>query len=285
MSVYNLGPSVSVFIVAEAGSNHMGDIVLAMRLIDAAADAGADAVKFQMFRADRLYEPGPLREVARQWEMPLFWLPDLAERAERRGLEFMCSAFDKGSIDAVDPYVKRHKIASLEATDTELVAHAVSKGKPLIISTGTMDRTEIARLNLVIGPTYRRVVPTTLLHCVSAYPAPLDQANMRVLGFENEEWYASRCEGLSDHSTDPLILPIMAVALGARVIEKHLRLADTPFDAPDFPHSTTPYEFGAMVGAIRAAESALGDGQKRAMPCEGPMMALRRGPGKLRGEA
>lgn len=278
---------MSVFIVAEAGSNHCGDFGTALRLIEAAAGTGADAVKFQMFRADRLYLPGPLREAARRWEMPVWWVPILADLAARHGLEFICSAFDKDSVDAVDPYVKRHKIASLEATDDELLAHVVSKGKPIIVSTGTMDRAEIGRLDAVLGPTYYRTVPTTLMHCVSAYPAPIGEANMNVLDYyagDNEK-LERVCEGFSDHSRDPILLPIMAVTLGATVIEKHLRLVDTPSDAPDFPHSLTPYEFARMVKAIRAAESALGDGIKRPMPSEEPLLALKRKPGKLRGEA
>ena len=264
---------MSILIVAEAGSNHMGDLKTALNLIDTAAEAGADCVKFQMFRADSLYEPGPLRESARQWELNAAWLPILSGYATGCGIEFMCSAFSKDTIDMVDPYVKRHKIASLEASDSELVLHAASKGKPLIISTGTLNEREIFEIDQML---YGMNIDLTFLHCVAAYPAPLEDANMSAM---------DPGVGFSDHSTHPTLLPVMAVRGGATVIEKHLRLYETPKNAPDFPHSLVPHDFREMVAQVRLAESAMGDGMKRPMASERALMYLKRKPGKLRGEA
>jgi len=252
---------MSVFVIADPGAAHCMSLDIAKQITRAVAWAGADAIKWQVYRADSLYVPGAFHDIVERYEFPLEWLPILAAQAERHGLEFMASAFSKELYDAVDPYVKRHKIASLESGDDDLIAHVVSKGKPVLISTGASDA-----VPSVIGATF--------LHCVTAYPAPIEDANMRVL---------KGLGGLSDHSSHPTLLPVMAVALGATVIEKHIRLIETPTDNPDYDHSLPPAQFKEMVQAIRMAELAMGDGNKRVMPSEQALAPLKRKAGGLRG--
>lgn len=276
---------MSVFIIADPGAAHLMDLETAQRLTIAVAEAGADAIKWQVYRADSLYVPGEYHDIVKRFEFPLEWLPVLAAAARWCDIEFMASAFSKELYDAVDPYVKRHKIASLESGDDELIAHVVAKGKPVIVSTGASDWKRMQELGswgkTALGPNYHRTVPTTLLHCVTAYPAPVEDANMSVL-FDDAEM-GRGCDGLSDHSAHPTLLPVMAVALGATVIEKHIRLEDTPIDNPDYPHSLSPSQFREMVDAVRMAELAMGDGQKRVMASEGPLSKWKRKPGMLRG--
>jgi sialic acid synthase SpsE len=118
---------MSVFVIADPGAAHCMELDIAKELTRAVAESGADAVKWQVYRADTLYVPSAYHDIVKQYEFPLAWLPILAAEAERCGIEFMASAFSKELYDAVDPFVKRHKIASLESGDNELIAHVVSK--------------------------------------------------------------------------------------------------------------------------------------------------------------
>lgn len=277
---------MSVFVVAEAGScwrisaNQQENFRQALRLIDVAAEAGADACKFQVFPHGGLYAVGagaagylqdqrPIGEITDELALPLEWLPDLHAACAKAGIEFMATPFSLEAVDAVDPFVKRHKIASYELGWRELIRRAASKGKPLILSTGAAAQEEVERSAgwLDLQQIYR----TTLLHCVAAYPAPLEQSNLAVLsawsGLFGLLGRGSLSYGISDHSSDPLIVPIAATALGAEIIEKHFTLSrDLP--GPDHAFALLPLELRGMVRAVRLAESAMGDGVKRPMPCE-----------------
>lgn len=280
---------MSVFIIAEAGSNHDGSLQQALALIDAAADAGVDACKFQMFRSDDLYPKDTEQwRAVKPLEMPTEWLLHLSIRCASRGIEFMCSCFDEASVDAVDPYVNRHKIASLEATDRSLIRHVVSKGKPVIVSTGTLDSRQMHELRFeemgdggtALGMDYSRTVPTTLMHCTTAYPCPPEEANMLALYYHDE--MGRDCDGFSDHTTDPIIAPVMAVALGATTVEKHFTLSRS-LKGPDHAYALDPYELKQMVAAVRLAERMLGDGSKRVMPSEQQWVRWQHKDGGLRG--
>ena len=308
---------MSVFVVAEAGSNWYagengpwtrGDehgvssghisgegyrrrLMRAMELIECAAAAGVDACKFQLFRADDLYPKDSEHwHTVKPLEMPLEWLPILSAECQNRGIEFMCSAFSEAMVDAVDPWVKRHKIASLEATDKSLIRHVVSKGKPIILSTGALDSAQMHDLRFeempsgngtALGMDYSRVVPTTLMHCTTAYPCPPDEANLLALYFHDE--MGRDCDGLSDHTLDPVVAPVLAVALGATVIEKHFTLS-RQLVGPDHAYAITPPELSELVRCVRLAERMLGDGVKRVQNSELVWRKFQHQDGGLRGE-
>jgi len=270
------------FVIAEAGSNHNGDLAMAVALIDVAAQAGADAVKFQMFRADALYPPNagvidearigaPIHQALSALELPERWLPTLRDRARDRGLEFLVSVFDEQSADAADPYVSAFKIASYELTHHPLIRHVAGKGKPLIISTGVAELSEVAETVAVAREAGATAL--ALLQCTAEYPAPIESLNLAALVTMRQQFDVPT--GLSDHSEDPWIGPIAAVALGATVVEKHFTLSNK-MPGPDHEFALEPDELSAMVRSIRMTEVALGSGIKSSQPVE----ALRRAFGR-----
>lgn len=259
-----------VYVIAEVGSNWAGSLDAAYALIDAAAAAGADAVKFQAGHSDHVYDRSQFPEEHasfKKWVEPtLAVLPDLASKCAEVGIDLGCSAFCYDALDAVDPFVKWHKVASIEASWWEYVYAVAQKGKPVIAS-------------LSMG-SLGFDLPTDLvtLHCVTAYPASLDDLHLRSHYEGRWPW------GLSDHTLNPTIAPCAAVALGASVIEKHVRLDDFYFSSsPDWNHSICPEAFRQMVEAIRLTEKALGSSEKRIRPSEEKYLKYRRGPRGLRG--
>ncbi len=269
-----IGGGAPCFIIAEAGSNHDGKLSVAMKLIDVAARAGADAVKFQTFRADRIYSERAgtsaylklkksIVEVIRDMEMPYAWIPKLAERCRRRGIFFISTPFDEESADRLNPWVDVFKIASYEMTHHPLLRHVAAFGKPVLLSTGASLPGEIAESVAVLRRA--RVKGLCLMQCTASYPAPLESINVRVLETLRA---AFRCPaGLSDHSRDPIAAPMTAAALGADLIEKHFTL-DNRLPGPDHRYAVEPDELAALVKGIRAVESARGDGVKRVHPVE-----------------
>lgn len=265
------------FIIAEAGVNHNGKIELAEKLVDTAKSAGADAVKFQTFRADSLVSVGaPLAEYQRgrsggSSQLEMIRALELSEqdhklllkRCARAGIEFMSTPFDEESADMLARLgVKRFKAPSGEITNKRLLEHLAAKGKPLILSTGMSTLAEVKRA--VGWILKKRRVPLTVLHCVTEYPAPASQVNLRAMDTLRD---ALRLPiGYSDHTLGADIA-VAAAARGAVVLEKHLTL-DRSLPGPDHAASLEPDEFARMVTAIRLVESALGDGVKRPAPCE-----------------
>ena len=273
-----IGPGAPVFVVAEAGVNHNGSLDMARRLIDVAVAAGADAVKFQTFDADALvsdtaptaaYQREATGGAARQKEMLEALELDaaahvaLCEHARVRGILFFSTPFDESSADRLEALgVPLFKVPSGEITNLPILRHLAAKKRPLIVSTGmaTMDEIVVAldTLRAAGDP------PVALLHCVSAYPAPPAEMNLRAM-----DTLAARfgcAVGLSDHTLG-LEISIAAVARGAAIVEKHFTL-DKGLPGPDHRASLDPDELAGLVRAIRAVESALGDGVKRPMPSE-----------------
>lgn len=266
-----IGDGESAFLIAEAGVNHDGDLEVAHRLVDAAADAGADAVKFQTFDPEALAAAdAPLagyqvREVdatdqramlARLALAPDAW-PALQRHAADRGIVFLSSPFDEASADLLDRLdVPAVKVASGELTNHPFLAHLSAFGRPLLLSTGMADIREVAdALDVIVG---RGDPQVALLHCVSSYPADASDANLRAIATLRAAF--GRPAGWSDHSLG-IELATAAVALGAALVEKHLTL-DRGRSGPDHRASLEPAELGQMVAAIRSVESALGDGLK-----------------------
>jgi N,N'-diacetyllegionaminate synthase len=258
---------VSVFIIAEAGVNHNGSFRTAIDLIHAAAKAGADAVKFQTYRADELTVAGPHRDMLAKYQMPLEWYPQLKAEANELKIEFMSSPFDIESARFLKNLgVKRLKIPSGELTNIEFLKDVTDLGLPLILSTGMATMEEcIEAARATMG------VPVSWLHCVTSYPAKIADYNLRCFGqfSEIEEsiaLYRHNGVGLSDHTIGDT-LAVAAVAMGATVIEKHIALCFED-EGPDHAASMEPAEFAAMVRKIRDVESAMGDGVKRPTPEE-----------------
>ena len=268
---HTIGSGHPCYVIAEAGSNHNGDLQTALRLIDVAVDAGADAVKFQVFTAAHLYSPKagtsdylgdttPIYDIIAKMEMPAAWLPQLHGYCAQKGIDFLCSAFDEQSVDLVDPYVPMWKCASYEMTHTPLLRHMASKGKPLLISTGAADLDEIGTMVAVLRDIYGDAPPPAiLLQCTASYPTPPQSAHVRVVATLHAAF--GMHAGLSDHTRDPIAAPAAAVALGAVVVEKHYTLSNR-LPGPDHKFALEPHELAAMVRQIRATELALGSGRK-----------------------
>jgi N,N'-diacetyllegionaminate synthase len=266
-----IGDGQPCYVIAEAGSNHDGRLEQARRLIDVAAEAGADAVKFQLFRASKLYARGAGRseylkldrsiyDVIADMEMPYEWLPALADHSASRSIDFLASAFDEESVDRLDPLVRAYKIASYEMTHLPLVRYTAARGKPLIVSTGTADLLEVGETVAAMAGR-----PLALMQCTAAYPAPLDALNLRAIVTMKAAFGVP--VGLSDHSRDPLVGPLAAVALGANLLEKHFTLSNR-LPGPDHAFAVEPDELALLVRKVREAESALGSGDKTVQPVE-----------------
>jgi len=269
-----VGPGHPVFIIAEAGSNHNGELARALELIDTAADAGADAVKFQTFKADRLYPTSagtsdylgsetPIYDIIADMEMPQDWLPSLRDRAHERQIAFISSPFHEEAVELLDQFVDAFKIASYELTHGPLLATVAQKLRPVILSTGasTLSETRTAVEKLRSNGCEELIV----LQCTAAYPTPLEAANVRALTTLAQE--LDVLTGLSDHTRDPTAAPTAATALGAVVIEKHFTL-DNALPGPDHAFAIEPDELKRLVRAVRQTEVVLGSGRKDVDPVE-----------------
>lgn len=262
-----------VFVIAEAGVNHNGDIKLAKQLIDAAADAGADAVKFQTFKAERLVSrSSPLAkyqaantsaksqfDLLKELELGYDQFQELADYCKEVGIEFMSTPFDEESAVFLNSLVKRFKIGSGDMMNFPLLDTIRSFNKPMIVSTGMHSLRDILLVDSFLANS-----DVTFLHCTSSYPAPFDSINLKSISFLKE--VLKRSIGYSDH-TPGIHASVAAVALGAEVVEKHFTL-DRSLPGPDHKASITPSELKDLVSAVRDIEVALGSFDKRIAPAE-----------------
>lgn len=264
-----------IFIIAEAGVNHNGDTELAMRMVDTAADAGADAVKFQTFRADRIISRHARKaeyqkkttgadesqlEMVKKLELSADAHAGLMDRCREKGIMFLSTPFDFESIDLLNGLgMEIFKIPSGEITNLPYLRRVGGLRKRIILSTGmsTLGEVETALDILVSAGTARDDI--TVLHCTTEYPAPLEEVNLRAMLTMGDALKVK--VGYSDH-TPGIVVPVVAAAMGACVIEKHFTL-DKNMPGPDHKASLEPDELRKMVQAIRTVESALGDGIKR----------------------
>lgn len=269
-----IGPDEPVFVIAEAGSNHNADLTTAHAMIDAAAAAGADAVKFQTFEAARLYPrnagtsnylgtPTPIFNMLEKLELPPAWLPELRDHAHTANLAFLSTPFHLEAVAIVSNCVDAMKVASYELTHDPLLAAAGASGKPVLLSTGACTIAEIAHALAVLNAA--GCSNPVIMQCTAAYPAPPAAANVSALAAIRDRFGV--LSGYSDHTRDPLSAPMAAAALGAVVIEKHFTL-DNSMDGPDHAYAVEPDELAAMVNAIRRIEEVCGDGIKRVDPAE-----------------
>ena len=274
---------MATFVIAEAGGNHNGELALAMKLVEAAASAGADAVKFQTFTASDLttantpkaeYQTindgtGNQRQMLERLELTTAEHYALAAYCEECSIQFLSTAFGQKELDQLlDIGISAIKVASGEITNRpllEAMANAAKKRSlPVYLSTGmsTLGDVEEALQVFIDAGISRRQV--TLMHCISAYPAPEDQINLKAMkSMEN----AFGCPvGYSDHTLG-ITAPVAAVALGAKVIEKHITL-DIELPGPDHRASLEPAEFTQMVQAVRSCERMIGNGLKQPQAAE-----------------
>jgi N-acetylneuraminate synthase len=254
----------------------------ALRLIEVAADAGADAVKFQTFKAARMYPRSagesdylrmatPIYEIIRAMEMPEDWVPRLAEHAHANGIEFLSSAFDESGADLLHRHVPAFKVASYEITHVPLLRHLARQGKPIIMSTGTASLVEVQAAVAVLREAGADEI--VLMQCTASYPTPFDAVNARAIVTLREA--TGLPVGLSDHSRDPIVAPVVAVALGACAIEKHFTTSNA-LPGPDHRFAIEPDELRQMVRRIREAEAALGTGRKEVLPVEEELRSFAR---------
>ncbi len=240
------------FIICEIGSNWLS-IDDCMNSITQAKFAGADAVKFQAYDGRALYGvPYGLPGV-----LDLNWIPKLKEKSDAVGIEFMCSTFGPSLLEAIDPFLKRHKVASSEMCHVRMLETLKELGKPVILSTGAQTFGDIRNALYMLDG-----VPTTVLYCVAAYPA-------NEIDFGQMELMAKAYDlpvGFSDHTTDVRVIPAEAVRRGATVIEKHVNFVGAT--GPDAPHSISGEQFTTMVKVIRGTESHA----PRPMPAERDMI-------------
>ena len=262
-------------IIAEAGVNHNGDIVLAKKLVDAAVEAGADVVKFQTFQAIELathhaeqasYQKQALGQAEGQLTMlqKLELRPDqhfeLIDHCKQRGIEFLSTPFDLPSIAFLASLqLTRWKIPSGEITNLPYLRQIGRQGCPVILSTGMSNLSEIEAALAVLVDVGTPLSAITVLHCTTEYPAPPDEVNLRAMHTIAQAFGVA--VGYSDH-TEGIAVPIAAAAMGASIIEKHLTL-DRNLSGPDHMASLEPDQFASMVQGIRTIEEALGDGIKR----------------------
>jgi pseudaminic acid synthase len=265
---YEISKSSPVFIIAELSANHNGSLETALETIKAAKRAGADAIKLQTYTADTItidsklddfkvkgtiWEGKYLHDLYQEAYTPWEWHPTLMEAAQKEGLVCFSSPFDFSAVDFLETLnVPAYKIASFEITDLPLIEYVASKQKPVIISTGiaTLQDIELA-IQACKKAGNNQVI---LLKCTSSYPAPIEEANLRMI--QDLATRFSVFSGLSDHTMGTTV-PVVATVLGAKVIEKHFIL-DRNLGGPDASFSLNEQEFTEMVQAIRNAELSIG---------------------------
>ena len=286
----------SVFVIAEIGSNHNGDLELAHLMIDHAAESGAQAAKFQTFAADTLYSVRAPRleemknfagveddvtphQLAGKLEMDRAWLPELASHCNDVGIEFMSTPFDLSAVDELDPLVARHKIASFDVDNRELLEKVAACGKPIVLSTGHSYLGEVeAALGWIdaVDPN----VEVTLLQCTNQYPTEPDDVHLRAMVTLREAFGTP--VGLSDHTLG-IDVSLGAVALGATTLERHVT-EDVNSPGPDHRFALEPDEVTALVQGCEKISRALGSARKVPTAAEAENRQLARRSIHVRGD-
>lgn len=282
-----IGSDAPVYVIAELSANHNQDFEQAVRIIQAAKHAGADAVKLQTYRPDTitlrcdldyfkigggtLWDGRTLYDLYGDAHTPWEWQPRLKRVADDLNLDLFSSAFDATAVEFLEGMkVPAHKVASCELVDIPLIREMARTGKPLIMSTGMATEQEIAEA--VDAARAAGATQIALLKCTSAYPAPAEEMNLRTIPELSRRFGVPA--GLSDHTLG-IAVPVAAVALGACIVEKHLTLSRSQ-PGPDSAFSLEPEEFKAMVDAVRVAEKALGEVQFGCNPKEASSHVFRR---------
>tara|TARA_Y100001970_G_scaffold292364_1_gene433400 strand:- start:4291 stop:5391 length:1101 start_codon:yes stop_codon:yes gene_type:complete len=275
----NIGEGYPCFIIAEIGVNFNGDLELAKKTIDAAAVCGADAVKFQTFHADefvanrdlkytyKLFDGTEITEsqydMFKRLELPNSWHKILQDHAKNKGVFFLSSVADKDAVDLLDSLnVPAFKLASEDLINIDLLEYVATKKRPVILSTGMADVSEIERaLEIFISADQKDII---ILHCVSAYPTPLDSCNLRRISSMSN--YFPFPIGFSDH-TEGFEAGMLSIGIGSCMLEKHFTL-DKRLNGPDHKMSSDPIQFKKLVKMIRKSEAMLGSKELTFAPIE-----------------
>ena len=271
----DLNDTKHTFVIAEVGSNwkcgsYEEDLRQAKELINVAAKCGADAVKFQVYRSETTYvsdagksdylsEYGINENINKIFEnlsMPYEMIPELAQYTKDQNIIFMATPFSVNDAKQIDPFVLIHKVASFEINHVRLLEFLAKTKKPIIISTGASTYDEIDFAVNLIKKIHNKI---SILQCTSRYPSPLEALNLSVIPHMKLRYDLP--VGLSDHSIDPMVGPILAVGLGITIIEKHFTL-DRNLPGPDHAFALIPNELELMIKSIRKAELAKGKGEK-----------------------
>jgi sialic acid synthase SpsE len=254
--------------IAEASSNHDRDLSRALAFVDAAADAGCDAVKFQLFKIDRMFAPEILSRSEKhrartEWELPVAHLAPIAERCLKRGIKFSCTPFYREAVEELRPFVAFYKIASYELLVTSLLEACAATGKPVVLSTGMATLDEIKTACATLARAGAKDV--TLLHCVSAYPTPIADANLAAI--ESIRAATGMKVGWSDHTRKPSVIERAVHRWGASVVEFHL---DLDGDGAEYAsgHCWLPEEIAPVIARIRESAAADGTGFKEPQASE-----------------
>ena len=254
--------------IAEASSNHGRDLDRARAFVDAAADAGCDAVKFQLFKIDRMFAAEILRQSPKhraraQWELPLDHLAPLAEHCSARGIQFSCTPFYLEAVRELEPFVDFYKVASYELLVTDLLKACAATGKPVVLSTGMATTDEIIKAAATLKAAGAGDI--TLLHCVSAYPTPAAQANLSAIAQIRD--MTGLKTGWSDHTRRPAVIERAVHRWGASVVEFHLDLDGQGAEYAS-GHCWLPEEIAPVIARIRESAIADGEGYKGPQPSE-----------------
>ena len=276
MVLINLDDSNHIFVIAEAGSNWKvntfeEDMKMAKNLIKVAKDAGADAIKFQTYKSETVYVKNAgtsdylakngikenINDIFDRLSMPYEMIPELADYCKKHNIRFMSTPFSVKDAENIDPFVDIHKIASFEINHVRLLEFISKTGKPVIISTGASTFNEIDFAIELFKKNNNELI--SLLQCTSKYPAPIHSLNLSAIPKIIRRYNVS--VGLSDHSINPIIAPLVAIGYGATIIEKHFTL-DRNLPGPDHRFALIPSELESMIKSIRSAELAKGNGEK-----------------------
>ena len=284
----HIGEGSPCFIIAEAGSNHNRDFDTALKLVDVAVEAGADAVKFQIFSAATIYskktpmasyltkknlaeKDESLYDLIKKLEIPRHWTPDLMHYCQKKGIVFLSTPFDLAAVDELEQVgVEAFKVASFEITHLPMLKRISATGRPIVLSTGmaNLDDIEVALDAIKSGGNSE----VALLHCAIAYPPRFEDVNLRAMDTMKQAFQVP--VGFSDH-TMGYVTDVAAVARGACIIEKHFTLSRNQ-KGPDHPFSLEPEELKQMVVAIRQTEQILGSPVKRATAAEAELHRIAR---------
>jgi N-acetylneuraminate synthase len=259
---------LSAIFIAEASSNHAQDLSRALAFVDAAAACGCDAVKFQLFRVNELFAPEilakrPELRARTAWELPVAHIEPLAHRARERGIQFSCTPFYLAAVKELEPHVAFYKIASYELLWNDLLRACAETGKPVVISTGMATMPEIESAVATLKRAGCRAL--TVLHCVSAYPAPAEEANLSAIGAIRKATGVS--VGWSDHTRIPAVIERAVHRWDASVVEFHLDLDGKGAEYAS-GHCWLPHEIAPVIARIREGERSDGGGFKGPVAAE-----------------
>jgi sialic acid synthase SpsE len=257
-----------VSFIAEISSNHSADLVRCFQFIDKAADIGCDAVKFQLFKIDKLFAPEILMNSKKHrdrkaWELPVEFIPKLYQRCNERHIKFSCTPFYLEAVEELEPYVDFYKVASYELLWDDLLIACAKTGKPVIISTGMATVLEIKHAVELLN--ISGCVDITVLHCTSSYPTPFVEANLKAIKTISDMF---GCKvGWSDHTVEPGVIHRAVHAYGASEVEFHLDL-DGSGEEYSAGHCWLPHEISTVIRDVRVAMQSDGTGIKEPVPSE-----------------